>query len=589
MKFTHIFDPLVEDSLRGIASLIFAGFFLAFSNNVQSENRCETSATPTNPFAAVHSGIGGTGVQITQSGIGGTGIENSGIGGTGIEVSGIGGTGDKMTDEGGIGGTGIIGIITGFASICVNGIEIHYDANTPITMNGSPSSIHDLATGQVVVVRADEFSDNVIAQQIAIMHAAVGPITHIDPVTNEIQVLNQTIQLQAQNVPESLDSEWVRISGHRLANGKVVASHIQSIQPLDQSIINGRITQINSDELVIDGTRVALDPQTWPTSLSTGMEVSVSGHWNGASIHAQAIQIEPTRHILENVEYIVIEGYVQAVENQLLSINNQSVAISPATQFDNTALEKLQLNQRIQVTGHVSADNQFIANKVELNPEPLIHEINLYEIDNNSEQDANTRDSTAEKRQEDEPARIRQNMHNDNQKKDDDINSEKSRHTPETDAEKKTENRDPDISENSATHDEDSAYLEQDDAPASFRVIQQDLDRDATGDQSEDTGSGHDSDWNNAADNDINLDHEQNFENDPSPDFDRALDHDFNQDFDSDLDRQIGDDFDRDFDHDFGRDNDGDFDNDFDRDFGDEFNQHFDRDFEQDFDRDFAQ
>jgi hypothetical protein len=31
-------------------------------------------------------------------------------------------------------------VITGFASICVNGVEVHYDANTPVSINGQPAA-----------------------------------------------------------------------------------------------------------------------------------------------------------------------------------------------------------------------------------------------------------------------------------------------------------------------------------------------------------------------------------------------------------------------------------------------------------------
>src|SRR5262245_29210785 len=63
------------------------------------------------------------------------------------DEGGVGGTGRQQMvpdDEGGIGGTGvsargdtgIIGTITGFASICVGGVEIRYAADTPVRVDG---------------------------------------------------------------------------------------------------------------------------------------------------------------------------------------------------------------------------------------------------------------------------------------------------------------------------------------------------------------------------------------------------------------------------------------------------------------------
>ena len=47
-------------------------------------------------------------------------------------------------------------MITGFASICVNGIELHYDAATLISLNGAPGQAGALAVGKVVMVQAAE-------------------------------------------------------------------------------------------------------------------------------------------------------------------------------------------------------------------------------------------------------------------------------------------------------------------------------------------------------------------------------------------------------------------------------------------------
>jgi hypothetical protein len=72
-------------------------------------------------------------VCMEPGGLGGTGARaDGGIGGTGSRAQdGVGGTGSKA--DGGIGGTGaraegdvgLLGVITGFASICVNGVEVH--------------------------------------------------------------------------------------------------------------------------------------------------------------------------------------------------------------------------------------------------------------------------------------------------------------------------------------------------------------------------------------------------------------------------------------------------------------------------------
>lgn len=76
-----------------------------------------------------------------EGGIGGTGFgpvapeeDDSGIGGTGIAAHGD---------------TGIIGTITGFASICVGDVEIHYGTDSQVEIDGKPATAAQLAVGQV--------------------------------------------------------------------------------------------------------------------------------------------------------------------------------------------------------------------------------------------------------------------------------------------------------------------------------------------------------------------------------------------------------------------------------------------------------
>ena len=125
-------------------------------------------------------GIGGTGHDIEGGGIGGTGhdIEDGGIGGTGVRdgTGGIGGTGDLADGE----ATGIIGVITEFASICVNGVEIHFDPATPVEVDGQTATHKALAIGQVVRIVAKNVGNRMVAQKIRVDHTVSGPISRVD-------------------------------------------------------------------------------------------------------------------------------------------------------------------------------------------------------------------------------------------------------------------------------------------------------------------------------------------------------------------------------------------------------------------------
>ena len=102
-------------------------------------------------------------------------------------------------DGGGTGGTGspvvASGPVTGFGSIFVNGIEFDILDDTTITLNGQPGSEADLRLGHVVTVRGTRDPSGTVgtAQTVAFENNAEGPIDSIDPATNSLVVLGQTV------------------------------------------------------------------------------------------------------------------------------------------------------------------------------------------------------------------------------------------------------------------------------------------------------------------------------------------------------------------------------------------------------------
>ena len=143
-------------------------------------------------------GSGGTGM-MAPGGVGGTGApDNGGVGGTGARPGGggIGGTGASQ-DEGGVGGTGIVGTITGFGSICVNGVEVHFDNKVALSENGQPASSQRLAIGQVVAVEAQPSRRGLEARSIAILNAYEGPVTGLASGDTPMRVMGQPVRVAA--------------------------------------------------------------------------------------------------------------------------------------------------------------------------------------------------------------------------------------------------------------------------------------------------------------------------------------------------------------------------------------------------------
>lgn len=76
--------------------------------------------------------------------------------------------------EGGIGGTGIVGILTDFGSLLVNGLRVEVETRTRIATPFGAVSDSALAPGQALTITAVQSRDRLVAREVRIDHALVG-------------------------------------------------------------------------------------------------------------------------------------------------------------------------------------------------------------------------------------------------------------------------------------------------------------------------------------------------------------------------------------------------------------------------------
>ena len=330
---------------------VLLGLFATLALDVQAQNACVTgAASATNPLSATARPGSGTG------GIGGTGVVAGapGIGGTGI-------------DPGGIGGTGIVGVITGFASICVNGVEVHFDVSTPVLNAGEPVSARQLAVGQLVAVRAIGTGAEVSARQIAMIDTAVGPLSAVNAATGELRLLGQTVRaLDQSDLGQLLVGDWVRVSGHRLAQGEIAASRVQRIDPQLQVQLTGVISRLDGGSLVVAEVPVRIDFPTLSAGLVAGREVTVSGTWDGRVLAARQVVADPTVQALGPASQVVLQGYVHAVGTRQIDLGLGALTLSAQAQLSGASVSSLGINQHVQVTGRMGPDRQITVDRVEI-------------------------------------------------------------------------------------------------------------------------------------------------------------------------------------------------------------------------------
>lgn len=310
---------------------------------------------------AAHAASAGP-VCLDPGGMGGTGaVATGGIGGTGAPVApaehgGIGGTG-APADEGGIGGTGIVGTITGFGSICVNGVEVHYESKVALSENGVAASANHLAIGQVVAVEAHASARGLVARSIAILHAYEGPVTTVASANAPLRVMGQPVRIaDGARVTAGLRvGDAVRVSGLRNAVGEVVASRIDRAPNLAQASAIGSIERPGELQgLALSNKRLA-----------PNAEVLVRGNWNGSQLDVVQSRVDPGLPFEGRVRKVLVEGLVHKQQGDRVELGGFTVQLGQNTSFAGGRASELAVDQRVRVAGVIGAGRSIRAERIE--------------------------------------------------------------------------------------------------------------------------------------------------------------------------------------------------------------------------------
>ena len=143
-----------------------------------------------------------------------------GLGGTGLLANAGGGAGS------GLGGTGVVGEITGFGSVFVNGIEIEYDNETAFTINGETAVPQQLEIGDVVEVLTTDANKHTQARVINLRHEVIGKVESVEPQTFSFTVNGQSVVQAIHKVALPEVGATVAVSGFRIDERTILATRV---------------------------------------------------------------------------------------------------------------------------------------------------------------------------------------------------------------------------------------------------------------------------------------------------------------------------------------------------------------------------
>lgn len=270
---------------------------------------------------------------------------------------------------GGVGGTGMsTGVVSGFGSVFVNGIEFE-TTGTQITVDKGVATENDLRVGMRVEVTA---TGN-LASAIVFAPEVKGPVTGINTVNNSLVVLGQTVTIDGNTIFEGIAGiagmaigDNVIISGFVSSSGSILATYIEKLSSAPQSLeVKGAVSSHNANNktfavngLVIDYSNVQAAPD-----ISNGLFVEVEGGLIGNTLFADEIELK--EYNAAPGQSIEIEDVITEVTSQTdFKVDGQWVQANAATLFEYGTINNIALNIRVEVEGTVNSEGVIIADKI---------------------------------------------------------------------------------------------------------------------------------------------------------------------------------------------------------------------------------
>ncbi len=276
------------------------------------------------------------------------------------------------------------GVITGFGSVFVNGVE--YDTTgATITRNGAPVNETDLAIGQVVTLRGStngngggtavsiayndeirgmvDVNDFVNSSSLTVM----GLTVRIDPATtvfnSQVTGVTGFDTIQAGNI--------VEISGSRLDDTTIQASYIDvklAAHNGEEIEVKGKVSALATTSFQIGSMVVDITTASTPANLSDGMFVEVkSTQGKNANGELVASRVEPSRSGIEGEsgEEIEISGPIGINPSAAgFMLNGTAVVIDQNTSFEHGTSSMISEGMQVEVEGILNDSGQLLAQQI---------------------------------------------------------------------------------------------------------------------------------------------------------------------------------------------------------------------------------
>ena len=280
--------------------------------------------------------------------------------------------------------TQITGVITGFGSVFINGVEYETDSTEVSTDDNAGASETDLQVGMVVTLNGEVNEDGTTGNASSIHYdeQLKGPLDSIDLLANSLSVLGQTIffddltSLDNVVLIELVPSDFLEISGFFDADGNLYATRIEKETESTKLKVQGMVEMLDTvnktftlSSLTIDYSSAVFDDFV-EADLAEGQEVRVKGLSSALAndiFVVSKIKLKESKEEHEDGDDKHTEGFITSFEsNSSFIVNDIHVITDENTEFENGSVDSLLLNVRVKIKGEFNATGDLLAKEIRI-------------------------------------------------------------------------------------------------------------------------------------------------------------------------------------------------------------------------------
>ncbi len=216
---------------------------------------------------------------------------------------------DRRPAEGGIGGTGIVGLVTEFGSLIINGIKVATSRTTSYSDATGRISEDQIRLRDALTVEAETRSGRLIARRVHVNHPLIGQVQTVTRNGAELRVNGVTVMVEQQARGQAQPGARVKVSGLWSGN-RVIASAITATD-LSQDVVSGEATR-HGTTTFLNG--VMIQPETLRKGIAVGQFATVMGRYAYGRIYADDVTLNRFTGAAGALKRLSVEGYLDPAD-----------------------------------------------------------------------------------------------------------------------------------------------------------------------------------------------------------------------------------------------------------------------------------